>query len=67
MITLKVIDDTKSGMLVASTLSCSGGLDLTQSYLFNHLFPEGYCPWVFRELLYDLARAHGWNVEVTKQ
>lgn len=56
MITLKVIDDTKTGLLRSNTLSIYGGLDMTQAALFNHLFPEGYCPWVFRELLYDLRR-----------
>jgi hypothetical protein len=64
MITLKVIDTGDA--LAANTLSIHGGVDLTPAHLFNHLFPEGFCPWVFRELLYDLARAHGWNVEITR-
>jgi hypothetical protein len=67
MITLKIIDDTKTGVMRANTVSVYGGLDMTQASLFNHLFPEGYCPWALRELLYVLAHAHGWNVEVTKK
>jgi hypothetical protein len=37
---------------------------MTQRYLFTHLFPEGFCPWAFRELVFDLAEAHGWEVEI---
>ncbi len=63
--TLKVIDDKASGYLVPDTLHGLGGTDMLQAAAFRHLFPEGECAWVFRELLYDMAELHGWSVSVT--
>ena len=41
-----------------------GGTDFKQITLFRHLFPEGYCDTLCEDLLYDLAEAHGWKVEL---
>ena len=64
MFTLKVIE--QAGYLVSDKTSTYGGTDMTQLYAFAHLFPDGECPWVCRDLLFDLAKMHGWEVEVRK-
>lgn len=66
MFTLKVIDDAASGLIMADKVHAMGGRDLLQEHAFAHLFPGGVCPWVMRSLLFDLAEAHGWRVEVRK-
>lgn len=64
--TLRVIDDRASGNLMPDIKSDQGGLDLLQPHAFRHLFPEGFCSWMFRQLLYDMAALHGWDVSVTE-
>ena len=64
MFTLKVIYDEATEVFRADTTHIYGGTDMLQAYAFAHLFPEGECPWVFRELVFDMAAIHGWEVEV---
>jgi len=64
MFTLKVIDDETTGFFRADTLHRHGGTDMLQAHAFAHLFPEGECPWAFRELVFDMAEIHGWEVKV---
>lgn len=66
MFTLKVIDDEEQGVYRADDLSVHGGTDLLQIHAFNHLFPSGECLWVFRELVFEMASLHGWEVKVRK-
>jgi hypothetical protein len=62
-ITLKV-KVAEDGSLVPYTKHRYGGIDATQIWMFEHLFPAGRCPELMREKLVDLAEAHGWAVEV---
>ena len=64
MFTLKVIDDETTRCFRADTLHKHGGTDILQAHAFTHLFPEGECPWVFQELVFDMAEIHGWEVKV---
>lgn len=64
MFTLKVIDDETTSFLRADTQHKYGGTDMLQAYAFAHLFPDGKCPLVFRELVFDMAAIHGWDVKV---
>jgi hypothetical protein len=61
MFVLKVI--LEKGTYRPNTKHANGGIDLVQDFAFKHLFPEGYCPWVYHDLLFELAHLHGWNVE----
>ena len=62
--TLKVIDDVNAGVLRSDTKHVLGGTDLTQAHAFCHLFPSGFCSRQHCEMLYDMARIHGWDVKV---
>lgn len=64
MFTLKVIDDERTGVFRADTEHLHGGTDMLQAHAFAHLFPEGFCPWPFRELVFEMAEIHGWDVKV---
>ena len=64
MFTLKVIDDVATGFLRPDTLHKYGGTDMLQDVAFHHLFPDGECPWALRQLVFDMAEIHGWEVVV---
>ena len=60
--TLKVY--LKNSLYFSNDSHFNGGTDLTQRWAFNHLFPDGYLDWGWRELLWQAADSHGWKVEV---
>jgi hypothetical protein len=64
MFVLKVIDDEANGVYRADTEHINGGEDMVQMCAFQHLFATGYCLWVYRSLVFEMAHLHGWDVEV---
>lgn len=62
MFTLKITRNS-DGELVPYDVHDYGGTDLLQIEAFKHLFPFGYCPVMYDELLFGLVRLHGWKVE----
>ncbi len=60
---LRVMED--NGVMVADDRSVHGGIDALQTVAFSHLCPTGAWDWLWRELLYDLAELHGWDVKIT--
>tara|TARA_R110000772_G_scaffold249530_2_gene363905 strand:+ start:59975 stop:60199 length:225 start_codon:yes stop_codon:yes gene_type:complete len=64
MFTLRVINNEITKELYADTKHYNGGYDMIQDHAFSHLFPNGKCLWVYRELVFEMAEAHGWEVEV---
>lgn len=37
-----------------------GGTDVLQVWAFRDIMPEGECHWCMREVLFDMARLHGY-------
>lgn len=62
--TLRVVE--QGGFFYPDSRHTQGGMDLLQIAAFKHLFPEGYCNYMLRTLLYDMAEIHGWRVELIK-
>ena len=63
--TLNVWHDKTSDRLIPDGRHHLGGTDTLQIAAFTHLFPEGYCYYVFRDQVYELAELHGWEVRIT--
>jgi len=60
---LKVIR-TGLDTLIADTKSVYGGTDVEQIDAFNHLIPSGSIDDWQRDRLFNLARIHGWDIEI---
>ncbi len=63
---LKVIHDKEKGIYSPDSKHYMGGVDTKQIFLFRHLIPGGECSDMFEDILFDLAEAHGWEVQVSK-
>lgn len=65
MFTLKVIHDHKNRLFKSNKKHFYGGIDTTQEMAFLHLIPSGEVDEGWEEILFDLAAAHNWKIEVT--
>lgn len=63
-VTIKLIRVKVAEIIYPDTKCESGGMDLTQLYLFKHLIPDGYCYQHDSDMLFDLIRAHGWDYRI---
>lgn len=67
MFTLKVFHNKTAGSYTPNDIHMFGGIDVVQTYAFRHLFPADYCGFMAEDILFSLAEAHGWKVEVTEK
>ncbi len=67
MFILKLIEDDSVGLITPDTSCVEGGVDTAQIFAFRHLMPLGFCDYMWREALFELAYAHDWTIQVNKK
>ena len=56
------------GYFICNDSHYHGGNDMYQRWMFHHLFPDTpMIPFYLRDMIYLLANAHNWEVEITKK